>query len=690
MIERRKKGEIEMNFSTYKKLAIPICCSLFLFACSNDNNSGSETSKTNSVSDIDVSAYISKNISFYEDNLEIEWENENPTYITLDGNKISYDKSDSVLASGSTLTIRSGGVYVLSGELEDGQIVINAPDTGTVKLVLNGVTINNSNSTAIFVKEAENTIITLADGTVNSVADGKKYKENDGSGEPNAPIFSKDDLTINGTGLLEVTGNYDNGIVSKDDLRIVSGNLKVKAVDDGIIGRGLVAIKNGTFDINVGGDGIKSTNPNKEKGTVAIESGTFDITSGTDGIKAESSLYIAEGKFTINAGGGSPETIQVQDEMMGEKPWGYSQGTDTEEEDTPSTRGLKANVDIAIGGGTFEIDALKDGLKSDGNVIIMDGEITVATGDDGMEAVDNVYIADGSVNVTKSYEGLEAANITINGGDISLVTSDDGINASEGASTSEQPGEGRVGMGMESEGDALLTINGGTIYVDAAGDGLDANGSIEVTGGTTIVNGPTNNGNGSLDYDKTLKISGGILIAAGSSGMAQATSDTSKQNSIMMTFPEVQSGGTLVHLEDSDGNIIATFAPEKDYQSVVISTPDINKDTTYFLYSGGSTQEGESNGLSFGTYEQGKKIVEFVVSDTVTYVGETGVTEAPTNQMGGPGDGPGGQRTPPSEGFGEGQGGPPPSGGFEGGQGGPPPEGKPNRDSSSEPTSPSS
>ena len=689
MIERRQKGEIEMNFSTYKKLAMPICCSLFLFACSNDNNSSSETSKTNSISDIDVSAYISKNISFDEDDLETEWENENPTYITLDGNKISYDKSDSVLASGSTLTIRSGGVYVLSGELEDGQIVINAPDTGTVKLVLNGVTINNSKSTAIFVKEAENTIITLADGTVNSVADGKKYTENDGSGEPNAPIFSKDDLTINGGGSLEVTGNYDNGIVSKDDLRIVSGNIKVKAVDDGVLGRDLVAIKKGTFDINVGGDGIKSTNPNKEKGIISIEAGTFDITSGTDGIQAESSLYIAGGKFTINAGGGSPETIQVQDEMMGGKPWGDNSVTDTEEEDTPSTRGLKANVDMAIGGGTFEIDALEDGLKSDGNVIIMDGEITIATGDDGMDAVDNVYIADGTVNVTKSYEGLEAAKITINGGEISLVTSDDGINASEGT-TSEQPAGGGMGMGMESEGNALLTINGGTIYVDAGGDGLDANGSIEVTGGTTIVNGPTNNGNGSLDYDKTLNISGGILIAAGSSGMAQATSDTSKQNSIMMTFPEVQSGGTLIHLEDSDGNTIATFAPEKDYQSVVISTPDINKDTTYSLYSGGRTQEGESKGLSLGTYEQGKKIVEFVVSDTVTYVDESGVTEAPTNQMGGPGGGPGGQENPPSGGFGKGQGGPPPSGDFEGDQGGPPPEGMPNRDSSSEATPPSS
>lgn len=652
-----------MKKSKMKKLVLPIACTLLLFACSKDSDN-SQNSNDSSLSEMDVSAYISENISFEEEDYLTNWEEENPTYITLDGDKISYDESAAIMTSGSTVTIRSGGVYVLSGDLADGQIVVDAPDTGEVQLVLNGVDIHNSESSAIFVKEAEDTIITLAEETENVVSDAETYTEDDGSGEPNAAIFSKDDLTINGTGTLEVVGNYDNGIGSKDDLRIMEGTIKITAVDDAILGRDLVAIKSGTFEINAGGDGIKSTNTNDTKGIIAIEDGTFNIKAGTDGIQAESSLYVADGNFTITAGGGSPETIEVREEMMGGQPWGDSAAEETEEEDTPSTKGLKANKEIAIGGGTFEIDTLDDAVHSDTNITIMDGDFTILTGDDGIHTENKLVIAGGTIQVNKSYEGIEGKTVTINDGDISVVTADDGINVSDGSSESATPGGE---MGMESAGNALLTINGGSIYVNADGDGLDANGSIVVTGGTTIVNGPTNDGNGALDYDGSLEISEGTLVALGSSGMAQTTSDTSKQNSIMMTYSETQKAGTIVHLEDSDGNAIVTVQPSKDYQTVVISSPKITEDSTYVLYSGGSSTEVNSNGLATGTYEKGTELVEFTISDIVTYVDESGITEAPSNNMGGPGGGRGG-----------GQGGNPPSGDFEGNRGEAPPSGNEN------------
>lgn len=641
-----------MKNKKLQKFVLPMACTLFLFACSKDSESNSQDSNTSSLSDINVSEYISENINYDEEDYVTNWEEENPIYITLEGNEISYDESAAVMISGSTVTIRSGGVYVIKGNLDDGQIVVDAPDTGRVQLILNGVDINNSNSSAIFIKEAEDTVITVAEGTENHVSDGKTYTEDDGSGEPNAAIFSKDDLTINGTGVLEVDGNYDNGIGSKDDLRIMGGTIKVTAVDDAILGRDLVAIKNGTFDINAGGDGIKSTNTNEEKGIIAIENGTFSITSGTDGIQAESSLYIAEGTFHLTSGGGSPETIEVKQEMMGGQPWGDSAAEETETADIPSTKGLKANMEIAIGGGKFEIDTLDDAIHSDANITIMNGDISILTGDDGVHAEDELFIANGSIHVNKSYEGIEGKTVTINDGDISVVTADDGINVSDGSSASMGPGGG---MGMESAGNALLTINGGHVYVDAGGDGLDANGSIAITGGTTIVSGPTDAGNGALDYDGTLNITGGILVASGSSGMAQTTSDTSEQSSIMMTYSETQKAGTLVHLEDSDGNTIATIKPEKDYQTVVISTPEIVRNNTYVLYSGGSSTKVESNEVSTGTYEAGEKIVEFMVADTLTYVNESGISEAPANNMARPGNG--------------GQGGTPPTGSFDGGQG---------------------
>ncbi|WP_400244340.1 carbohydrate-binding domain-containing protein [Niallia sp. JL1B1071] len=644
-----------MKKSKLKKFVLPIACTLLLFACSKDSDN-SKNSNASSLSEMDVSAYISENISYEEEDYRTNWEEENPIFIALDGDKVSYDESTAIMTSGSTVTIRSGGVYVLSGDLDDGQIVVDAPDTGKVQLVLNEVDIHNSKSAAIFIKEAEDTIITLAEDTENLVSDGETYTEDDGSGEPNAAIFSKDDLTINGTGTLEVVGNYDNGIGSKDDLRIMEGNIKVTAVDDAILGRDLVAIKSGTVEINAGGDGIKSTNTNDTKGIIAIEDGTFNIKAGTDGIQAESSLYVADGDFTITAGGGSPETIEVREEMMGGQPWGNSTAEETEAEETPSTKGLKANKEIAIGGGTFEIDTLDDAVHSDTNITIMDGEFTILTGDDGIHAENELLIANGTIDIKKSYEGIEGKIVTINNGDLSVITADDGINVSDGSSESAAPGGG---MGMESAGNALLTINGGNVYVEADGDGLDANGSIVVTGGTIIVNGPTNAGNGALDYDGSLEISGGTLIALGSSGMAQTTSDTSKQNSIMMTYSETQKAGTIVHLEDSDGNTIVTVKPNKDYQTVVISTSKIAKESTYVLYSGGSSTKVQSNGLSTGSYEKGTKVVEYTVSDTLTYVDESGISEAPTNNMGGPGGGGG-----------RGQGGgTPPSGNFEGGRG---------------------
>ena len=184
----------------------------------------------------------------------------------------------------------------------------------------------------------------------------------------------------------------------------------------------------------------------------------------------------------------------------------------------------------------------------------------------------------------------------------------------------------------------MLNINGGYITVDATGDGLDANGSITMTNGTVIVSGPTNNGNGALDYDGKFEISGGLLMAAGSSGMAQATSEESTQYSIIMTYTQTQKAGTVVHLKDSKGNTVATFTPKKDYQSVVISSPKVIKGETYTLYSGGTATASESlESYTDGEYKGGTKVVEFTIADSVTWLNETGVTTAKTSGPGGQG-----------------------------------------------------
>ena len=185
-----------------------------------------------------------------------------------------------------------------------------------------------------------------------------------------------------------------------------------------------------------------------------------------------------------------------------------------------------------------------------------------------------------------------------------------------------------------------LIINGGSITVNANGDGLDSNGSIAMTAGIVIVNGPTSNGNGPLDYNNSFDMSGGFLIAVGSSGMAQAVSEESSQYSVLMTFPEIQKAGTIVHLEDNEGNSVVTFSPEKDYQSVFISSPDIAKGSSYTLLSGGTSTGKVTDGLyTNGDYHGGTKVVDFTISDPVTWLNESGITTASSHGPGGPGGG---------------------------------------------------
>ncbi len=234
------------------------------------------------------------------------WDAEAATRISLNGSTINASGSGAT-ASNGTLTITTAGVYVLSGTLNSGQIIVDAAESDKVQIVLNGVSITCPDSAPIYVKQADKVFLTLADVTKNTVTDGPAYILADGEDEPNAAIFSKSDLTINGTGALTVSANYNNGIASKDDLVIIGGTIKVTAVNDGLRGRDSVAIHDGALVINAAqGDGIQSNNDqDTDKGWISIDGGTLDITAGNDGIQAETVLQITDGTVAAKTGGGS-------------------------------------------------------------------------------------------------------------------------------------------------------------------------------------------------------------------------------------------------------------------------------------------------------------------------------------------------------------------------------------------------
>ncbi len=510
------------------------------------------------------------------------WDAQAATFVNFDTGSIT--GSGAQLLSG-ILTITAPGEYVLSGTLKSGQVIVDVTKDDKVQLILNGVHITSADGPAVWIKSADKVTITLADNTQNTLADSATYTLPEGSDEPNACLYSKDDLTINGSGTLTVTASYLHGILTKDDLKIISGNINVTAVGHGIRGRDSVSITGGNLNITSGQDGIQSNNAEEEGcGFIVITGGEFAITAQQDGIQAETGLYISGGIFNIKTGSGAV-TTKTGDQGGWGRSFGGSASTTT---NTISQKGLKCDKNIVITGGTFNITAQDDAVHSNSDITINDGTFTLATGDDGIHADGNVLITGGTITVTQSYEGIEGAVITITGGDISVTASDDGLNAAGGEqAVTTGGGWGRGGGMMDSNANNILRITGGTLYVNAGGDGLDSNGYIYIEGGVICIDGPTDNGNGALDSGVDIIVSGGLLVAAGSSGMAETPGNSSTQYSIM-AYTGSQSGGTTITVTDASGNQLVSYTPSKTYQCAVISCPQFVKGSSYTVSVNGS------------------------------------------------------------------------------------------------------
>jgi hypothetical protein len=549
-------------------------------------------------------------VEYDPDDLDASPSGSDASTITLEGDRITFQGTGATV-DGSVITITSAGTYRISGALNDGQVIVDTQDEETVVLVLNGADIACSRGAPIYVKDAAKVVINLAEGTDNRVTDGASYVlEDPESDEPDAAVFSKADLTINGGGSLAVTAAHNNGIASKDDLKITGGLITVDAVNDGVKGRDSVAIKDGTITINAGGDGIQSNNDeDTEKGYVAIEGGTLTITAGLDGVQAETSLLISGGDVTIVTGGGSVESASAGG-------WGGRGMEGNPNKTADSVKGLKAGVDLTVAAGVIRIDSLDDALHSNDRVTISGGAIQLASGDDGVHADTALTITGGDLTVTRSYEGLDSSLITIQDGTIHVTASDDGVNATSGTDGALMGG--RPGWG-EASGDSQLTINDGYLVVDSAGDGFDINGPIEMTGGVVIINGPTSNNNGALDYAGAFNITGGFIVAVGSAGMAQTPSASSTQYTVAHTFSYPQAAGTMVHIESESGQEVLTFVPTEEYQSAVVSSPEFENGVTYSVYSGGSSTGTATDGLySGGSYSPGTEVASYTISSMVT------------------------------------------------------------------------
>lgn len=546
-----------------------------------------------------------------------EYDESGSVRITLSGESATAS-SNGVIINGSTITITEDRTHILLGSLTDGQIIVDAPDTAKLQIVLEDVSITSSTSAALYIREADKVFVTLVGE--NTLANGGSFVAVDENNIDGA-VFSKQDLTLNGEGSLTVTSPAGHGVVCKDDLVITSGTYTVNASAHALDANDSVRVQAGTLTLTAGKDGIHAENTDDAtQGFVYISDGTCQITAEGDGISAGAYLQIAGGTFDISAGGGHENGNKTASDNWGGFPSGGFPGggmpgqrpgrpgqqtsnttttaTTTTEDTGSSMKGLKATTGILIDGGTFTIDSADDAIHSNTILTVNGGTFTLASGDDALHAEDTLTITAGDMTITNSYEGLEAHHVAVKGGNIRLVATDDGINAAGGTDESGFGGRddmfgGPPGMGGGSS-DGSIVIEGGTVAIQASGDGLDANGTLEISGGYVTVTGPTQGDTSTLDFDVSGIITGGTFIGTGASGMAQTFSGS--EQGVIAIRSGSQPAGTTITLTDKNGNAILSHTPTLGFQVVILSSPAMIPGESYTLTVGEQSDVFEATG----------------------------------------------------------------------------------------------
>jgi hypothetical protein len=570
-------------------LALLLICVLLVSGCRHNSNginsenstnnpqqtpTDDKTSNDNSANDSSIGgeALLDASELFSDRDFEVDFDERTSVIILLNGDTASC-VSDNVEISGNTVIIADEGTYILSGTLNNGTIIVDSGKKDKVQLVLNNASIHSERYAPIYIQKSDKVFITLAPNSVNTLSNGGSFtaiNEN----KIDAVIFSKEDLTLNGTGSLTISSPAGHGIVSKDGLTLTGGSYEINSASHGLEGKDNVCIANAELKIRSGKDGIHAENSDDTTlGFVYIQSGTFNITSGGDGISASAQMQIDGGTFHIVSGSGS---------MKAEKS-------------STNSKGLKAAGHLTINGGSFTIDAADDAVHSSASMNIAGGTFEIATDDDGFHADETMIISSGTINITRCYEGLEGLHVKISGGDISLYAGNDGINAAGGTDQSDLDGKGGEdkfdgGEGGSSSSNGSIVISGGKLYIHAASDGIDANGTLTISGGYTVVCGPSSGDTASLDYDISGVITGGTFIGTGASDEAKNFSDS--EQGVIAERVGHQPAGTTIALTDADGNtIIPSYAPELDFEFVILSSPELVKGKTYTMTIGSSTHQ---------------------------------------------------------------------------------------------------
>lgn len=600
------------------------------------NNKNTNTTVTSSITAQDTNVTHADDADNYKTEITGEF-----SITSTDGSTIT--QNDSIY------TITQAGEYTVTGLLSEGQIVVNADDNAEITIVLNGTSITCSNGSPIYIKNADNIKIKSEENTYNCIVDARAEaddnSDNSSSENGNAAIYAACDLKLVGKGALSVTGNYNNGIQSKDDISIKNVTIKVNAVNNAIKGNDEVAIESGEIiAISRKGDGIKTSNSSlsnkgKQKGNVIISGGNIDIYAACDGIDAAYGVDVSgDGNLNIytdtysdyseavaadnsgssassvgtppdmnntqnNGNMGNPPDMNNSSSNSGNNPdmKGNFGGGNRAANGMPgnnssrnsskksySTKGIKAESEINISGTAINISSTDDGIHANSDSGVLE------TGEDGKGIIS---ISGGTITISTGDDGIHAdKELNITDGYINVLTSYEGleaitINISGGQSFIYAADDGINACTGDGTSTPLINITGGYVDVTTGSgdtDGIDSNGSYTQSGGMVFVKGGSSSGqvSGSIDVDGNITITGGTCVALG------GICETPVNSVNAYVFSSVSFNAGSYSVKDSSGNEIISFTLNNSYSNGWICASALTTNTEYTLYCDGSSLAG--------------------------------------------------------------------------------------------------
>ena len=573
-----KEKSMTKPFRWFSLLGVSLACVLALAGCTGYSASdASDDSALATYADIE-----SMDLEYTDRDKDASYDEATATKITLEGESARVE-GDGAQADGARVDIEAEGTYLIAGQLTNGQIHVNVADTEKVQLVLAGASIHNETGAALYVEQADKCFVTLALDTKNELSDGADHSFVEGEDEPDATLFSKDDLTINGTGSLTVTGNYSDAIASKDELTITGGTYVVTAAEDGLRGKDSLKILDGTFTIEAGEDCLKSSrDDDPARGFVSIDGGTFELNAGDDAIHGETYLRVTNGDINVSSCNEGLEAmvVQVDDGII----------QVSSEDDALNAAAPSASTEQSASGKGTEgmpgqegmmpqrpTDQTESGTPPD---LPRDDQAAAKAGGERPQPNANDALAQ------QNAEGTEQQRP--NRDDAEPQPPADGEQPQQqrqqqGGEMQGQPQPGGMEEGNES---CQIIINGGTLTLEAKGDAIDSNGSLKINGGTVFVTGPTSNGDGALDYALEAECNGGTILIVGSAGMAQDFSSSAQPSAFVNAKGAANQKAVVA---DQAGAELFSYTPSAAFETVIVSSPDLEDGQEYSLIIGDTT-----------------------------------------------------------------------------------------------------